>query len=144
MGPSAGADFLQIDSCFIQSTQSGIRSRSVPGPSPPDGGSASCRAGPDSPLHPDAPIEQLTDQGALAAAGFHHDIEVVAGMAHADTEMCRVDGTHLADALGQIAEFGGGGEGERVGIAAANPAVRRDVAKSASFLVVLWRIAQLF
>jgi len=45
-------------------------------------------------------------------------------MAHPDAEMRGVDGAHLADAFGQVVEFGCGGEVEAIGIAGAKEAVR--------------------
>jgi len=70
-------------------------------------------------------IEQLPDQGVLAAAGTPHDVQVVAGMAHADAEMRGIDGTHLADALRQVFKFGGGRKGELPGITGSIQLVRR-------------------
>src|SRR4030065_308349 len=75
--------------------------------------------------HPPPPrAEQRADQMGLAAAGRPHDVEVVAGMAHADAEMRRVDRAHLADAFGEVVELGGGREREMPGIAGGIQAAR--------------------
>jgi hypothetical protein len=63
-------------------------------------------------------LEQLSHQGALAAATRSHDVEVVTLAAHADAELCSIYGTYLSDDLGKVLEFRGSFERELGGIAA--------------------------
>jgi hypothetical protein len=83
-------------------------------------------------------VEKLADQGALAAAGLAHDVEVVAGMVHADAEMGRFDGAHLADAVRQVLEFRRGRETEAAGIASAVQAVRGERRILGHVVVFAW------
>ena len=84
-------------------------------------------------------LEQLSHQGALAAAARSHDVEVVAFAAHADAELCSIYCTNLTDDLGKVFEFRGSFERKLGGIAAPVKTFRRQWLKVAhcSLLVCL-------